>query len=46
MLLYAYYRHYEADLTLSNEAGGVTTVAPSRPLEDLDVVVTGAIIKF
>jgi len=42
MLLYAYYRHYEADLTLVHN----DVVMPSVPLDDLDVVVSGAIIKF
>ncbi|HEX2839677.1 porin [Hyphomicrobium sp.] len=41
MHLYAYYRHYEADLTLLN--GGTTTKVD---LEDLDVVMGGALIKF
>jgi len=42
MLIYAYYRHYEADLELADEG----TVFNSAPLEDLDVGVVGAIIKF
>lgn len=41
MSLYLYYRHYEGELTLVD--GGI--VAPAD-LEDLDVVVGGAIIKF
>lgn len=42
MLLYAYYRHYEADLTLADDG----LVFQSAPLEDLDVAVMGAMIKF
>ena len=38
MHLYAYYRHYEGELELDT--------AGSVPLEDLDIVMTGAIIKF
>lgn len=41
MHLYAYYRHYEADLTVID--GGLPTAVD---LEDLDIVMTGAIIKF
>ena len=41
MHLYLYYRHYEADLTVLN--AGVTS---DVDLEDLDVVMGGAIIKF
>jgi predicted porin len=44
MKLYVLYRHYEADLTL------VETAAPANKLdvdlEDLDILMTGAIIKF
>ena len=42
MKLYALYRHYESDVTLSS---GVV-VQESDPLEDLDILMTGAIIKF
>jgi hypothetical protein len=44
MHLYAYYRHYEADLTLLDPGAG----PPATPvdLEDLDIVMGGAIIKF
>jgi hypothetical protein len=42
MKLYALYRHYETDVTLSSGA----VVQDSRPLEDLDILMTGAIIKF
>jgi predicted porin len=42
MSLYLYYRHFEADLTLVDN--GVTQAVTD--LEDLDVVVGGAIIKF
>jgi predicted porin len=42
MKLYALYRHYEADISLTNG----TLVQDSRPLEDLDILMTGAIIKF
>ncbi len=41
MSLYLYYRHYEGDLTLVS--GGN---AAKADIEDLDVVVGGAIIKF
>ena len=45
MLLYAYYRHYEADLeVLSGTAGG--GLVADVPLDDLDIVMTGAMIKF
>lgn len=44
MLLYALFRHYEADVVLTQNAGaGITE---SNPLEDLDILMTGAIIKF
>ena len=43
MHLYALYRHYEADVDLTNGRRGCRT--PVR-LEDLDIVMTGAIIKF
>jgi predicted porin len=42
MKLYALYRHYETDVSLSQ---GVV-VQDSRSLEDLDILMTGAIIKF
>ncbi len=42
MKLYALYRHYEFDVTLTDGA----TVQASEPLEDFDVLMTGAIIKF
>lgn len=44
MKLYVLYRHYEADLTLIEKAGANNTAAVD--LEDLDIVITGAIIKF
>lgn len=44
MKLYALYRHYEADVVLTQDAGAA--IAASEPLEDLDVLMTGAIIKF
>ncbi|HYI05922.1 MAG TPA: hypothetical protein VD858_13600, partial [Reyranella sp.] len=45
MLLYTYYRHYEAEL---NVMEGPTGADPIRgaDLEDLDVVMSGAMIKF
>jgi hypothetical protein len=43
MLLYVYYRHYEGDLDLVNNAG-VPVI--SNNFEDLDMVVAGGIIKF
>ncbi len=47
ILIYAYYRHYEADLTARQLNGGVANGAIAGvALEDLDVVMTGALIKF
>lgn len=47
LLLYLTYRHYEADLTLRQITGGTASGALAAvPLEDLDVVMTGALIKF
>ncbi|MGD9668864.1 MAG: porin [Hyphomicrobiaceae bacterium] len=47
MVLYLSYRHVEGDLTLRELNGNVAsgTIADA-PLEDLDLVLTGAIIKF
>jgi predicted porin len=42
MKLYALYRHYETDVELTNG----TAIRDSRPLEDLDILMSGAIIKF
>jgi predicted porin len=42
MKLYALYRHYEFDMTVTNGA----VVAPSVPLEDFQVLMTGAAINF
>jgi predicted porin len=42
MKLYALYRNYEFDMTVTNGA----TVAPSVPLEDFQVLMTGAAINF
>ncbi len=45
--IYFSYRHYEADLALRGLVGGVATGAiADAALEDLDIVMTGAIIKF
>ena len=45
--IYISYRHYEADLTLRGLVGGVASGAiAGAALEDLDIVMTGAIIKF
>ena len=45
--VYLSYRHYEADLALRGLVGGVATGAiADAALEDLDVVMTGAIVKF
>ncbi len=45
--IYLSYRHYEADLTLRGLVGGVASGAlADAALEDLDIVMTGAIIKF
>lgn len=47
LVLYLSYRHYEADLTVRQLAGGVASGARSEvALEDLDVVLGGGIIKF
>jgi hypothetical protein len=43
MILYLSYRHYEADVTLTDDGGNLDE---SNPLEDLDILMTGAIIKF
>jgi hypothetical protein len=43
MVLYLSYRHVEGDLELRNAGTGVTADAP---LEDLDLVLSGAVIKF
>jgi len=43
MAIYVSYRHMEGDLRLRDDATG--TIA-SVPLEDLDVVMTGALIQF
>ena len=45
MLLYAYYRHYEADLNVMEGTTGLDPIR-SAELEDLDVVMSGAMIKF
>jgi predicted porin len=42
MSLYVYYRHLEGDVTLANNG----IVAKAAGFEDLDIVVSGAIIKF
>ena len=45
--VYLSYRHYEADLTLRQLVGAVATGAfADVALEDLDVVLAGAVIKF
>lgn len=44
MKLYALYRHYEFEATLAEADGG--GIGASEPLEDFDVLMTGAIIKF
>lgn len=47
LVLYLSYRHYEADLELRRIVGGVATGAiEDSPVEDLDVVFSGAVIKF
>lgn len=40
--LYVLYRHYEASVTLA----GSGQVKASEPLEDLDIVIGGAVIRF
>ena len=47
LTVYLSYRHYEAGLTLRQIAGGVANGALADvALEDLDIVMTGALIKF
>ncbi len=47
LILYLQYRHVEADLTVRQLAGGVATgPLADASLEDLDIVFTGAMIKF
>ena len=47
LLVYLSYRHYEADLTVRQIAGGVASGAQAGiALEDLDIVMGGAVIKF
>lgn len=46
-VLYLSYRHVEADLTVRQVVGGTASGAiASSPIEDLDLVQAGAIIKF
>ncbi len=47
MVVYLTYRHVEADLEVRQIVGGVATGAiADSPVEDLDLVQAGAIIKF
>jgi predicted porin len=47
LTLYVSYRHVEGDISVANTVGGVATGAVSAvPLEDLDLVFAGGIIKF
>ncbi|WP_295557060.1 porin [uncultured Hyphomicrobium sp.] len=47
MVLYLSYRHVEADLTVREVVGGVATgPIADAPIEDLDLVQAGAVIKF
>lgn len=50
MIVYLSYRHVEGDVTLRGQAGGTTSIANGAirdaPIEDLDLVMSGAIIKF
>jgi predicted porin len=48
LVLYVSYRHYEADLAVINSVGGagVAGTQANVDLEDVDVVVSGGIIKF
>jgi hypothetical protein len=45
MLLYVYYRHYEADLEVLSGTTGPGVVLDAQ-LDDLDIVMSGAMIKF
>ena len=47
LLLYVYYRHYDAEITARQlVAGSALGAVADLPLEDLDVVVAGGLIKF
>ena len=50
MIVYLSYRHVEGDVTLRQKAGGSGSVAngiiADAPIDDLDLVLGGAIIKF
>ena len=50
MIVYLSYRHVEGDVTLREKAGGSGSVASGAildaPIDDLDLVLGGAIIKF
>ena len=50
MIVYLSYRHVEGDITLRQKAGGTGSVAngiiADAPIDDLDLVMSGAIIKF
>ncbi len=50
MIVYLSYRHVEGDITLRQKAGGTGSIAngiiSDAPIEDLDLVMSGAIIKF
>ncbi len=45
MTVYLSYRHYESDLTVLSNAAGAGNLADAE-LEDLDIVMSGAIVKF
>lgn len=47
MVVYLSYRHVEGDVTLRQQVGGRATGGiADAPIEDLDLVMSGAIIKF
>jgi predicted porin len=50
MVVYLSYRHVEGDLTLRQQAGTAGSIAngiiADAPMDDLDLVMSGAIIKF
>jgi predicted porin len=46
MTLYLSYRHIEGDLTVKQNAAGAAGAVSTIDLDDLDIVMTGGIIKF
>ena len=47
MILYLTYRHVSGDLTLRQlEGGAATGPIADAPIDDLDLLLTGAVIRF